>query len=65
MKLQIISDKFMILTSPAEELIYGEALSKLVHKIQEDNDKSMWDCICAEIYSCTKENLRSRKVEKG
>ena len=57
MKLQIISDKFMIFTSPAEVLVCGDALNKLVHKIQKENAISSWDNIRAEIYGCAKENL--------
>ena len=57
MKLQIISDKFMIFTSPAEVLICGDALNKLVHKIQKENAISSGDNIRVEIYSCNKENL--------
>ena len=57
MEVQIVCNKFMILTSPAEELVCGDELNKLVHKIQKDSSIPTWENFYTEIYSCCKENL--------
>ncbi len=57
MEVHVICNEYMIFTSPADELINGKALNKLVHKIQKESSMTPWENICAEIYCCCKENL--------
>ena len=57
MDVQIICDKYIVLSSTASELICGKELKKFVHKMQKDNHMILWENICAEIYSTGRENL--------